>query len=295
VNWNSTNVKFFYTHADGAIRSQDYDGTSWSKSSGAIITPKSDSPFAAIGWVGGVNERQVRVYTLDEENYIHESAWSTLNPSWVTTYLPGDRRQTAQDSKLAARCWFSDGLLSVRLYYQGDDGYIHEAAYSNRSWTGGLSTKPSDFPLARQGSALSVVTFPQENDLDAKLFYQDRDGHLRSYDYTPAATFSTSWRNGSDVIGGGGPSFLATAATSDLTLRLFFFDEAAARLELSSYNTAAAAPFSTPENITAAAAPGVAAVALGQDVRVLYQRTNDSFAQLAYVKRENKWSMSFLS
>ena len=88
--------------------------------------------------------------------------------------------------------------------------------------------------------------------------------------------------------------YLASAVNSlsDLTMRVCFVQDNQVKEAVWDKSTKT---FSEPTNITSAAAPGIAAVSWGDEVRVLYQRDTGGFAQLAYSKTSAKWSITFLS
>jgi len=52
-----------------------------------------------------------------------------------------------------------------------------------------------DFPRARNGTGLAIVSFPNTDESEAKLYYQSMDGKLMSYDYKLKGTFKESWQN----------------------------------------------------------------------------------------------------
>ena len=79
---------------------------------------------------------------------------------------------------------------------------------------------------------------------------------------------------------------------SDLTMRVFFVQGNQVKQAVWDKSTKA---FSEPNAIISTAAPGIAAVSWGDEVRILYQRDTDGFAQLAYSEASEEWSTTYLS
>jgi len=102
----------------------------------------------------------------------------------------------ATGSRLTAYTWLIGQVRQIRIYYQGQDGYIREAAYDfSRGWIKSAAPTIQDFPRARNGTGLAIVSFPNTDESEAKLYYQNMDGKLMSYDYKLKATFAESWQN----------------------------------------------------------------------------------------------------
>ena len=138
------------------------------------------------------------MYTAGENNTLMESAWDSDGGQWWSQDISKELDPIAAGSHLTASHWFDKGQEQFRVYYQGRDGYIREAVHNSTSaasWWKGEAPTIQDFPLARSGSGLAIVSFPDTNEREAKLFYQSMDGKLRSYDYKPAATWVQSWQN----------------------------------------------------------------------------------------------------
>ena len=140
------------------------------------------------------------MYTAGENNALMESGWDSKNKLWSNQDISTGKgiAPLATGSHLTAFTWSENGVRQIRVYYQGQDGYIREAAYNNTStggWWKGAAPTIHDFPQARSGTGLAIVSFPETDEREAKLFYQNMDGKLVSYDYKPAATFAESWQN----------------------------------------------------------------------------------------------------
>ena len=138
------------------------------------------------------------MYTAGENNTLMESAWDSDGGQWWSQDISKRLDPIAAGSHLTAYHWFEKGLEQFRVYYQGQDGYIREAAHNSTSagiWWKGAAPTIQDFPRAKSGTGLAIVSFPDTNEREAKLFYQNIDGNLVSYDYKPAATWVQSWQN----------------------------------------------------------------------------------------------------
>jgi Fungal fucose-specific lectin len=126
-----------------------------------------------------------------------ESGWNTNDSEWSTAFIGDTKRQAASESQVTAMWWGSGSNFNIRVYFQGEDGYIREAAYTQgNEWTAGGATKVEDFPKALMGSGLAAVMYPETDPLGARLYYQDEDNRLRSYDYRRGSSFDDSWNNG---------------------------------------------------------------------------------------------------
>ncbi|KAG0136469.1 hypothetical protein HOY82DRAFT_478913, partial [Tuber indicum] len=201
VNWDSSSIQLFYKDTDHNIRRLDYDGSKWGKPTPPIFKPRDDSGIAAISWFeeGPPQRQQVRVYTLNVGNSLVETVWNSSQPgTWDTNLLSSTLDPAAAGSQLTAYAWNANGVQNIRVYYQGQDGYIREAVHTGGSgtrWRKGDAPKIEDFPQARNGSGLAVLLFSDRNQAeDASLYYQNMDGKLVSYDYKREATFLESWK-----------------------------------------------------------------------------------------------------
>ena len=102
----------------------------------------------------------------------------------------------AAGSRMTAYTWFIGQVRQIRIYYQGQDGYIREAAYDfSKGWIKSAAPTIQDFPRARNGTGLAIVSFPNTDESEAKLYYQSVDGKLVSFDYKLKGTFKDSWQN----------------------------------------------------------------------------------------------------
>ncbi|PUU73453.1 hypothetical protein B9Z19DRAFT_1068978 [Tuber borchii] len=276
VNWNTSNlnIQLFYKHTDGSIRLQENSGLEWGEQSPQITKPKDNSGFAAIGWLEG-EVRQVRVYTASENNALTESVWNSSSKLWYDQDISTGRgiAPLAAGSQLTAYTWFENGTHQIRVYYQGQDGYIREAVFDNtKGWSKGDSPTIQDFPRAKNGTGLAIVSFPDTNEREAKLYYQNMDGKLVSYDYKPAATWVQSWQNSTVDHGSVSDGTYLTAvagilATGELVLRIYFIQDGKL---VETWWTRKAGWVSW--NMHDAAAPGISAVSYsGEHVYVFFQ------------------------
>ena len=138
------------------------------------------------------------MYTAGGDNALVESVRNSSGDLWYDQDISTGKgiAPLAAGSQLTAYTWHDSSVLQIRVYYQGQDGYIREAAYDGtKGWSKGYSPTIQDFPRARSGTGLAIVSFPDTNEREAKLFYQNIDGNLVSYDYKPAATWVQSWQN----------------------------------------------------------------------------------------------------
>ena len=149
------------------------------------------------------------MYTAGGDNALVESVWNSSGNLWYDQDISTGKEiaPLAAGSHLTAYTWFENGLQQIRVYYQGQDGYIREAAHNSTNsgiWWKGAAPTIQDFPRAKSGTGLAIVSFPDTDKREAKLYYQSMDGKLVSYDYKPAATFTQSWQNQN----GGSPHFI---------------------------------------------------------------------------------------
>ena len=140
------------------------------------------------------------MYTAGGDNALVESVWNSSGNLWYDQDISTGKgiAPLAAGSHLTAYTWFENGLQQIRVYYQGQDGYIREAAHNSTSagiWWKGAAPTIQDFLRAKSGTGLAIVSFPDTDEREAKLYYQSMDGKLVSYDYKPAATFAQSWQN----------------------------------------------------------------------------------------------------
>ncbi|PUU73450.1 fungal fucose-specific lectin-domain-containing protein [Tuber borchii] len=296
VNWNTGYMQLLYKHTDGTIILQENNGLEWGEQSAQVTKPKDDSGLAAIDWSDG-DVRQVRVYTASENNTLTESVWNSSSKLWYDQDINDisfDKviAPLAPGSQLTAYTWFWNGVLQIRVYYQGQDGYIREAVWNGtKGWSKGDSPSIQGFPLARSGTGLAIVSFPDTNEREAKLFYQDMDGKLRSYDYKPAATWVESWQN-STTDHGSIPNGTHLAAVLDtyggiITLRIYFIRDGKL-VEIwwrkkDGWNSS---------NMHDAAAPGVSAVSSSSDVHVFFQAEAGYLSALVLNSYISQWQFT---
>ena len=120
---------------------------------------------------------QVRVYTVNGSNSLWESFWDSSAKSWHNQDISKGLDPVAPGSYLTAYCWIENNTLRIRVYYQGQDGYIREAAFdTDKGWGKGVEPKQG-FPQARSSTGLAIVSFPDTNDREAKLFYRVSEGN----------------------------------------------------------------------------------------------------------------------
>jgi len=133
---------------------------------------------------------------VSESNALWESIWNSSAKSWYSEDISKGLDPVAAGSYLTAYTWFEhNGVQRIRVYYQRQDGYIREAAFdSGRGW--GKGVEPAQgFPQARSGTGLAIVPFPDTNEWEAKLYYQNMGGKLISFDYKPKTASDGSWQN----------------------------------------------------------------------------------------------------
>jgi len=136
------------------------------------------------------------MYTVSGTNALKETSWNSTGNLWYDRDIPIALDPPAAGSYLTAYTWFIGQVRQIRIYYQGQDGYVREAAYDfSRGWIKSAAPTIQDFPRAKSGSGLVAVSFPDTDVSGAKLFYQSMDGKLVSYDYQLRATFAQSWQN----------------------------------------------------------------------------------------------------
>ena len=67
--------------------------------------------------------------------------------------------------------------------------------FQRAGWVRSAAPTIQDFPRARNGTGLAIVSFPNTDESEAKLYYQSMDGKLMSYDYKLKGTFKDSQQN----------------------------------------------------------------------------------------------------
>ena len=128
-------------------------------------------------------------------NTLWESVWNSSAKSWSSQDISKALDPVAPGSCLAAYTWLEKTRLRIRVYYQGQDGYIREAAFdTGEGWRKGVEPTQG-FPQARSGSGLAISSSPDTNEREAKLFYQSMEGMLVSFDYKRGSTSDGSWQN----------------------------------------------------------------------------------------------------
>ena len=133
---------------------------------------------------------------MGENNALKESSWNSTGKLWYGRDIPMVLDSPAAGSRLTTYTWFIRQVRQIRIYYQGQDGYIREAAYDfSKGWVKSAAPTVQDFPRARNGTGLAIVSFPNTDESEAKLYYQSMDGKLMSYDYKLKGTFKESWQN----------------------------------------------------------------------------------------------------
>ncbi|KAG0642285.1 hypothetical protein HOY80DRAFT_1134625 [Tuber brumale] len=259
-----------------------------------------DSGIAAISWFEEVppQGQQIRVYSLDEGNSLVETIWNSSVPGvWYTHVLSSTLDPAAAGSQLTAYYWFAGGVQNIRVYYQGQDGYIREAVYTTgpgARWRRGDAPKIEDFPQARSGSGLAVLLFSDRNQAeDARLYYQNMDGRLVSYDYKREASFVQSWQKSTidhgiipdrthitAVVNKSGNQTLRIYFTQDAMLKEIWWDQIGG--------------WRQSWSMEVAAAPGVAAISYSDDVRVFFQRNTETISSESLNRQRNRWELSWV-
>ncbi|PUU73449.1 hypothetical protein B9Z19DRAFT_540201 [Tuber borchii] len=292
VNWNSSNIQLLYKHTDGSIRLQENNGLQWGEQSPQITKPKDDSGLAAISWLDG-DVRQVRLYTASEKNALTESVWNSSVRQWWSQDISKGYDPIAAGSHLTAYTWFIGQVRQIRVYYQGQDGYIREAVY-DKGWVKSAAPTIQAFPRAKSGSGLVVVLFPDVDVTEAKLFYQSLDGKLVSYDYQLKATFAQSWQNQDPTLDHGsipdGAQVTAVSsilATGELTLRIYFIRDG--KLVETWWTRKAGW---NAWYMHDAVAPGVSAVSSTDDVNVFFQAKTGYLSDMGLNRYVNSWQFT---
>jgi len=139
---------------------------------------------------------QIRMYTVSGSGGLSESVWNSSVKSWYTQDISKGLDPVIAGGYLTAYTWGIDsGGLRIRIYYQGQDGYIREAAFDNgKGWGKGVNPTQG-FPQAKSRTGLAIVPFPDTNDQEAKLFYQSMGDKLVSFDYKRGSTSEGSWQS----------------------------------------------------------------------------------------------------
>ena len=248
---------------------------------------------------------------MSGSNSLWESVWNSSAQSWYSQDISTALDPVAPGSYLTAYSWIDGNDLRIRVYYQRKDGYIREAAFDNgKGWGKGVEPKQG-FPQARSGTGLAIVSFPDTNDREAKLFYQSMGGVLTSFDYKRNATADGSWQNQDRGFPALSPrmdirslltNFHQTAAVNhgsipdgthltailntsgDKTLRIYFIRDG--RLtELWWIKKSGWHEWVMHD----AAALGVAAVSDSDDVHVFFQTKREYLSEMGLNRLANKW------
>ncbi|PUU72711.1 hypothetical protein B9Z19DRAFT_1136899 [Tuber borchii] len=304
VNWNNGYIQLLYKHTDGSIRLQKNNGSQWGGQLAQVTKPKDDSGLAAIAWLDG-DVRQVRVYTAGENNALTESVWNSSSRLWYDQGINDISTSKgiaplAAGSHLTAYTWHDGKVLHIRVYYQGQDGYIREAAYDStghKGWWKGDSPAIQDFPRAKSGSGLAIVSFPDTNAREAKLFYQNMDGELRSFDAKPAATWVKTWQNfgflrslfgnGYGIYGAQVTAVSCILATGELALRIYFIRDGKL-VEIWWTRKAGWNSWYMHD----AVAPGVSTISSTDDVNVFFQTETGHFSDMSLNRHATQWQFT---
>jgi hypothetical protein len=126
----------YYQDAQGGICEAVNSGE-WKQSDSALFSAKPLSPLAAVAWADGSEviyksqpyklnlTRQVRIYSLSEQNLLQEWCYSSRN-GWYLGELNKLKIQPAANSSVAATQWEDNGTTQIRVYYQG----AHKSGFS---------------------------------------------------------------------------------------------------------------------------------------------------------------------
>src|ERR1700756_1601966 len=109
-------------------------------------------------------QNSIRVYYLDSSCKMHEICWdgqinlwpqATSPANWFAGELDLNSSTTASDSKLACVHWGG----SLRVYYQGTDGNLHQHCRDGRNaWYAGSALPLPSGTRPYSGTALAAVS-----------------------------------------------------------------------------------------------------------------------------------------
>ncbi|PUU73452.1 hypothetical protein B9Z19DRAFT_1135127 [Tuber borchii] len=147
VNFNTSNIQLLYKRTDGSIRLLESNGLE-----GTV--------------------KQVRVYTAGLGGALIKSGWNSSHGVGESQDISNgtDIAPLGRGSHLTGYTRLANGLRQSRVYYQGQDGYIREAAHNSTNdgdWWKGAAPTIQDFPRARNGTGLAIVSFPDTDEREA--------------------------------------------------------------------------------------------------------------------------------
>ncbi|KAI1409910.1 kinase-like domain-containing protein [Hypoxylon sp. FL1857] len=176
VGWSSER-RLYFQGTDGGIRQatrKQYD-SAWEggRVEDAIAKGKLCTPIAATAWQqsGGHRQPMIRVYYLDENNFIRERAWDPIL-QWTDGALNECNIKAASFSELAVTSW-GDG--NIILCYQDDDRTIRILhGWAPRSeWRRGSTLK-----IAPVGSPLAATNFEHLGNRGFRLYCKVEDSRF---------------------------------------------------------------------------------------------------------------------
>lgn len=124
-----------YNGANGQICIRTKESGMWWGSVQCVegANPKPNSPITMLDWLGGPS-----IYFIDKDNHLSGIDNSPTNDTWSLSLVAESKTLVHNMSQLASVTWLN--YTSSWLYYQGDDGEIHEFGiddYRDRAWRGG--------------------------------------------------------------------------------------------------------------------------------------------------------------
>ena len=185
--------RVYYQGTDGHLHEIAFN-PGWSTTD---ITSAASAPSAvagtAIACFGLGESRLPRVYFQSDDGHVHEIAW---NPHWSTTDITGAIGAPPARAGTAIACFGLGANLDPRVYYQTDDGHVHELAY-NAGWSTTDITTASNAPSAVAGTA--IACFGLGESLLPRVYFQSDDGHVHEIAWNP------HWSTTDITTAGGAP------------------------------------------------------------------------------------------
>jgi hypothetical protein len=142
-----------------------------------------------------------RVFYQTDDAHIHELS---LNPTWRDKDLTSDASVPAAMAakKFTALAATTQGD-NPRVYYQGEDGYIHELQWSNPSWLHNNVAKNVGAPPAFSGSDIVATSYGGS----PRVYYEPTGGYS---DRIHELAWNPNGWDHRDITGGGSPAVEGT-------------------------------------------------------------------------------------